>query len=382
MAVFLDQSSGLSAEAKEEIIRERRRFARDVKACLDACTQEETRRRLQRASGAAASFGKPSSTNPHTKAAHHSDFSAFAPLLTELHKWSPAARARKIWCRTLPHHSAVLSELATAFLPDSTTTEGERQQVLEVFGAIVRTWAAEGPDEVGARWLWLCSALRVPERQLRERGITLLSALMRGDPAYGVVFDVPETATTYLALAMSLLQLLHAVDCSPYGTTAEYDQLMKLFTDLMEGNIMDVDSDSMANVSGKETEGSTDGVLKELIWLGAARCIGADADVSAWLLKVDNPLTMVRTLHDSAEQPGLLILSALFLRPSCTLLQRASWICAVSRPSLSTAASAVSYRIWQMVSLLGRGKRSMIWSDLMLTPFPATQSFDKCGPLC
>lgn len=85
MAVFLDQSSGLSLEAKEEIIRERRRFARDIKICLDACSTEETRRRLQRSCVQPLHTNPPSSASSQARSFRHTDFSAFAPLLTEMH---------------------------------------------------------------------------------------------------------------------------------------------------------------------------------------------------------------------------------------------------------------------------------------------------------
>lgn len=293
MAVFLDQPSGLSAEEKEEIIRERRRFARDIKQCLDACAQEDSRRRMQRATTTGQNSARSPPSASQSSYTFHPDFSAFAPLLTELHKYLPAARARKVWCRTCPHHSAILAELATAFLPDSSTTEGERQQVLEMFGVIVRNWTAEGPEDVVERWLWLCTALRVPERQLRARGIKLLTGLMHADPAYSALPDVPDDAHAYLAIAMALVRLLYAFDTNRYETMAEFDQVMKLFTDLVQGGIMDVRPVSLVSLTGKELQGSTDGVVKELAWLAVGRCLAIESGLAAWLLKPDNPLIMV-----------------------------------------------------------------------------------------
>jgi hypothetical protein len=58
---------GLSVEEQEEVARERRRFARDVKACLDACATEETRRRLQRGAGRNDGNGLRSATSSSLK---------------------------------------------------------------------------------------------------------------------------------------------------------------------------------------------------------------------------------------------------------------------------------------------------------------------------
>lgn len=217
----------LTEAEREEVARERRRFARDIKTCLDACALEESRRRLQRCAKSHPDFGPTAGGNGSNSgpsrpwSLHHSsssapqstvatpggatqstypskpwllshnsgtqqstvgtaaaasvntraEFSAFAPLLTVLHNHIPSARAKKLWSRTCPHHSAILSELGITLLADAASSDSERIQALEVFGTVIRNWAADSADEELDRWLWLCRAMLVDDQQLRVSGL-------------------------------------------------------------------------------------------------------------------------------------------------------------------------------------------------------------------
>ncbi|KAK4687249.1 hypothetical protein P7C73_g2860, partial [Tremellales sp. Uapishka_1] len=265
---------GLSKEEREEIARERRRFARDLKACLDACSSEESKRRLSRTARHALSDGRPSNNSIHASS-HHTrltfdpNFSAFAPLLSELHRHLPAARAKKPWSRTCPHHSAILAELGVAFLGDGVAREGEGQQALEVFGAVVKNWGADGADEELDRWVWLCHALRTDDRQLRHRGLTLLSSFLHADPSLPRSTERPGTIPHFLRLSSSLIALLHAVESSQNPLPEHLDTIAGLLMDLSEGNIIDLE--------GKE---------KEVIWLAISKG-GMEDHLWTWLLSQD-----------------------------------------------------------------------------------------------
>ena len=294
---------GLSVEEQEEVARERRRFARDVKACLDACATEETRRRLQRGAGRNDGNGLRSATSsslkttvPSSRGSQHlgyaqrfhfdPDFSCFAPLLTELHRHLPGARAKKLWSRTCPHHAAILSELAVNFLPDNASTDGERQQALEVFGVVVRNWASDSAEEELDRWLFLCRALLVPDKHIRNRGLPLLTMFLQADPDLPRAHDRPHTAAAFQSIAIALLEVLHALETK--GGYPEHQQAISgLLTDLIEGNIIELDLASLKEVTGSEPEGATGGgggVERELLWMAVGRLLGRDTQQAEWLM--------------------------------------------------------------------------------------------------
>jgi len=149
---YSEDLGGMSREEQEDIARERRKFARDLRTCLDACSAEESLRRLWRSSHPESGKSGNHHVSPSNPASINQqfrfdpNFSAFAPLLTELHKNLPASRAKKPWSRTCPHHDAILAELGVSFLSDGISSNGERQQALEVFGVIVKNWAADTAD--------------------------------------------------------------------------------------------------------------------------------------------------------------------------------------------------------------------------------------------
>ncbi|ORY29522.1 hypothetical protein BCR39DRAFT_531954 [Naematelia encephala] len=312
----LDDLGGLSAEQREEMARERRRFAREVKACLDACSLEESHRRLWRLgrsgrgdeaiqagshpSGSNSTHKTPQA-NKHTGPSVHKhsaplsvhtsrftfdpDFSAFAPLLTELHRHLPAARAKRLWSRTCPHHAAILAELGVAFLPDGSSTSGERQQALEVFGVIVKHWASDNADEELTRWLWLCRALLIDDRQLRNRGLSLLASFLHSDPALPSGPDRPHSAAAFLRIATALVSLVHAIERAEYDATDHLRTVRQFIVDLAEGDILGVDQLSIIDMlGGKDVQGSMGGIEKELVWLAVTRALGQDVSLAKWLI--------------------------------------------------------------------------------------------------
>ncbi|WVF66993.1 hypothetical protein IAT40_001736 [Kwoniella sp. CBS 6097] len=287
----------LSPEEKENIARERRKFARDVKTCLDACALEESRRRLYRVGygkdpkASHLADTKSSGTSVHTSShtaqrfTFDPEFSAFAPLLMELHKHLPAARAKKPWSRTCPHHSAILAELGVAFLQDSTSTDGERQQALEVFGAVVKNWASDNADEELERWLWLCRALLCDDRQLRNRGLALLGRFLHADSALPRGPDRPRNALAFLSLAGALLRLSNAVEMSGYGNEDQLQIVNELLSDLSEGDVIEVEEASLVELLGTlELNGSLGGIDKELMWMAVGMVVGTHPALVPWLL--------------------------------------------------------------------------------------------------
>ncbi|KAK8861503.1 hypothetical protein IAR55_002324 [Kwoniella newhampshirensis] len=335
MMGLMADMGGLSQEEQEQVARERRKFARDVKACLDACSLEESRRRLWR-----IGYGrdpkptiqvdtKSSGTSIHPSVhtaqrfTFDPDFSAFAPLLTELHKHLPAARAKKLWSRTCPHHSAILAELGVAFLPNSTSTDGERQQALEVFGAVVKNWAADSADEEMERWLWLCRALVTDDRQLRNRGLTLLNNFLHSETTLPRGHDRPHSAFAFQSLASALIVLLHAVETSGYDNEGHLNIINDLLADLSEGDIIEVEEASLSELLGStELSGSFGGVEKELLWIASGSVIGSNPSLAHWLLRDDSQ--MFRRLRPApvlhATPPLILQLRS---RAACTFLS--SW---------------------------------------------------------
>lgn len=303
---------GLSAEEQEEIARERRKFARDVKACLDACALEETQRRLQRGDYAASDPRSASgSSNKHNAGSIHSaqllsarqytfdpNFSSFAPLLMELHRHLPAARAKRLWSRTCPHHAAILAELGVSFLSDGASTNGERQQALEVFGVLVRNWASDSADEELDRWLWLCKALLLPDRQLRNRGLPLLALLLHGDPDLPVCHDRPHKAAAFQTLAMALLGVIHALEGAGHGFEEHHEAVVALLAELVEGEVLDIEVGSLKEIINGADEDlmqATGGLEKELLWLSVGRSFATDRRLGDWLVASEGQVLSVST---------------------------------------------------------------------------------------
>jgi hypothetical protein len=300
----------LSVEEKEEITRERRKFARDIRACLDACALDESRRRLWRlASDGREPAQDPKNVAPSVHASQHTaqrfsfdpEFSAFAPLLTELHRHLPAARARKPWSRTCPHHAAILAELGVAFLPISANTQGERQQALEVFGAVVRNWAPDDEEEELDRWLWLCRALLVDDRQIRNRGLPLLASFLHADTTLPRSPQRPQAALAFRNLAGALLELLHSVETSSVRSSEHLTMVGGFLVDLTEGDILEVDQTSLADFLRLDgLSESHGGLARELSWMAVGRVFGQRPGLAAWLLQADGEKLKVRdaTLAD------------------------------------------------------------------------------------
>jgi len=299
----------LSVEQREEIARERRRFARDVKTCLDACSAEETKRRFMRL-GQPAGFGDPKAIkHGHTvegsgisghssqllpqRHALNNEFYAFAPLLTELHRNMPAARAKKPWSRTCPHHAAILAELGAAFLDDKITTAGERQQALEVFGTVVRNWAADSAEEELSRWTWLCHVLLWDDRQLRDRGLALLDSLLQYssmDHGHG---HKQHSPAAFINLSVALIRLLHALDTS-HRQEKHVDIVMHLISKLSEGSMLNLDEVAVAEWAGTERTVGGQGVeCRELFWVAVGTAVGTDVKLAEWLFDLNTPYLQV-----------------------------------------------------------------------------------------
>lgn len=297
---LLAELGDLTEEEKETIARERRKFARDVKACLDACALEESRRRLYRIDSNQNTNhpddARPSAASIHSAGIHahpHAaqrfnfdpSFSAFAALLTELHKYLPDARSKKPWSRTCPHHSEILAELGVAFLKDSTSTDGEKQQALEVFGTIVKNWAADTAEEVMARWQWLCRALLTDDRQIRSRGLALLDDFVHFDPSLPRGHEDPHTALSFLALASDLLILLHAVQTARYPEASHLSKVQSFIDELNNGRIIQVGVTSIVElVVDVELSTTMGGVEKEIMWMAVGAVIQTHPHLARWLL--------------------------------------------------------------------------------------------------
>ncbi|WVQ78723.1 hypothetical protein IAT38_000810 [Cryptococcus sp. DSM 104549] len=358
MAGLMADLGGLSQEEREAISRERRRFARDIKTCLDACTFEESRRRLWR-----IGYGRDPSVHQETqssaKSVHSSavhahphaaqrftfnpDYSSFAPLLHEIVKFLPDARAKRPWSRTIPHHSAILAELGVAFLQDATSTDGERQQALEVFGMVVRHWAADNADEVVMRWLWLCRAMLVDDRQLRSRGLEMLNSFLHYDPALPPVTYRPNTGQSFQRLAAELVVLLHAVETSQSPQQEHEEMVNGLLADLSEGAIIEVEESSLVDLLGSiEMTGSVGGVEKELMWMALASVVGTHPSLAGWLLTSESPM-----LQRFAPAPILHATppTVLALRTRSTSLFLTSWSSLIR----TSTDHHLCYQIWQSV---------------------------------
>ena len=291
---FMNGTGALSLEEQEAIAKERKRFAHDIKACLDACSAEETKRRLQRSqdeTGRPVPVPRSNTVSTYSASGYAFDpgYSCFAPLLMELHRFLPDARAKRPWCRTCPHHATILAELGFAFLQDGVSTDGERQQALEVFGVIVRNWAPDSAEEQLDRWTWVIRALLTPDRQLRTRGLSLLAAFFGQDVSLPRGPEQPTSALAVEALAMELLSLVHAVETAGYGGEQHLAQVNDCMLDLAEGSIISLDPESLAKVLdaeiADELEGRTSGAEKEMIWMGVSKAIGHDPQLARWLLR-------------------------------------------------------------------------------------------------
>jgi hypothetical protein len=295
----------LSVEQRDEIARERRRFARDVKTCLDNCSAEESKRRLTRLGHSAGGNNPKAGKHGHTaeasgtsvhgsqlhpqRTALDNEFYAFAPLLTELHRHMPAARAKKPWSRTCPHHAAILAELGAAFLEDSITTAGERQQALEVFGTVVRNWAADSAEEELSRWTWLSHVLLWDDRQLRDRGLTLLDSLLQPHSMDHGHEHKQHSPAAFINLSVALLRLLHALDTS-HRQEKHVDLVLDLICKLSEGSLLPLEGAAVAEWAGIEQSIGGQGVeCRELFWVAVGAAVGMDTRLAGWLVGPKSP---------------------------------------------------------------------------------------------
>ncbi|GMK58259.1 hypothetical protein CspeluHIS016_0502910 [Cutaneotrichosporon spelunceum] len=291
-------SVDMTDEEREEASRERRRFARAVKTCLDECAAEESTRRLRRL--AAVGGHVPTLPLSKPKSTHHSahggrsrsgsvhaldneGISAFYPLLSALVKFSVDAKSKRLWSRTCPHHAAILAELGTAFLPDSTSRDSERAQALQVFFTIVTNWSTDSDDDELDRWLWLCRAMLRDDRQTRDRGMGLLSLILKGDGNVPEALVRPASALDFESVAIALLELLHTLENSGYASDEHQRMVWDLLASLGAGEIIAVDAESVMSLLDDESL-TVRNAERELLWIAAAKVIAANKHVGAWML--------------------------------------------------------------------------------------------------
>ncbi|BEJ05797.1 hypothetical protein CcaverHIS641_0303190 [Cutaneotrichosporon cavernicola] len=320
----------MTDEEREEASRERRRFARAVKTCLDECAAEESTRRLRRLAAAGGHAPTPPASKP--KSTHLSSHggrsgsvhalddegvSAFYPLLSALVKFGLDAKAKRVWSRTCPHHAAILAELGTAFLPDSASRDGDRAQALQVFFTIVTHWSTDSDEDELSRWRWLCHAMLRDDRQTRDRGLRLLSLILKGDSSMPEALVRPATALDFESIAVALLNLLHALENSGYASDEHQSIVWGLIASLGAGDIIAVDSESVVplldddSLIARNTE-------RELLWIAAAKAITANKHVGAWMLDCNAavlrrfvPVPVLPGMPETARQLRVLASKAL-----------------------------------------------------------------------
>ena len=302
---------GMTPEEKEAVARERRKFARDVKTCLDACALEESRRRLQRGSHIAGDTTSTSQRHaPNVLSTHTFDpnFSSFAPLLMALHRHLPAARAKRPWSRTCPHHAAILAELGVHFLPDGCSTDGERQQSLEVFGVVVRNWSSDSAEEELDRWIWLCQALLLPDKHLRNRGLPLLVSFLNADPTLPPPHDLPRTAAAFIKLVSALLKLIYTLELTP-GFEEHCEAVRSVLDLAIDGGILLIETASLSELLlsvDQDDIASANGLERELVWLALARCLQQSRELCRWIVEEEGGILEVGVSSANANCSALL----------------------------------------------------------------------------
>ena len=288
--------SDLPFEEQEAIARERRRFAKDIRACLDACALDESRRRLQRSSGKAPSIRNAPSVHG-TMNGFDFEVYAFAPLLIQLSNYLPFARRKEPWARTCPHHGIILAELGQAFVTDTMSSAGDRMQALEIFGLMVRHWSADNADEEVERWTWLLRAMLIPDRTLRNRAFTLLDQCLHADSSLPRPPEMPHTASQFQTVALELLTLLHAIESRGDASNQLQTTIDSFIRELANGDIIPVSLQSIAIMLGEEDLfGDAGGLEKELLWVAVATAIGVDPQIAKWLLSNRGSALQVRVL--------------------------------------------------------------------------------------
>ncbi|CAK9783457.1 hypothetical protein CC85DRAFT_282197 [Cutaneotrichosporon oleaginosum] len=309
----------MTEEEREEASRERRRFARAVKTCLDDCAAEESARRLRRLA-AAGGHTVPAPQTSKPKSTHHSahggrsgsvhstnlleddGVSAFYPLLSALVKFGVDAKAKRVWSRTCPHHAAILAELETAFLPDSASRVGERAQALQVYFTIVSHWSTDSEDDELDRWLWLCRAMLLDDRPSRERGLHLLALMLRGDSSIPEALVRPASALDFESVVIALLKLLYALENSSYASDDHQAIVWDLLAFMGEGDIVAVEPESVLPFIDDDHL-TIRNAEHELLWLAAAKAIAADRHVGIWLL--DCNASVLRRFTPPPVLPGM-----------------------------------------------------------------------------
>lgn len=135
----------------------------------------------------------------------------------------------------------------------------------------------------------------VDDKQLRQRGLTLLAQVLRGDPSLPESLIRPMTADDFESVAIGLLRLLHALESSRHPSVEQQDIVNGLLADLSQGGIIRVNAATVAEMSPSEIYEDThiDTFERELLWMAAGRALAVDQGIASWLLFGDGMVLKV-----------------------------------------------------------------------------------------
>jgi hypothetical protein len=165
----------------------------------------------------------------------------------------------------------------------------------------------------------------VDDKALRNRGLDLLSAVLRRNPSLPESFARPPTATDFESLTIALIKLLHALENAPYPSEQQAGLLSDLIRDVSQGEIVRVDPSFLEDTAAGIGSDSPNryGIERELLWMAAGRAVNVEANVTAWLL--NNNAEVLKVSHDTGFPEA--DASALPPRQSCMLLPLSSCGC-------------------------------------------------------
>jgi len=134
----------------------------------------------------------------------------------------------------------------------------------------------------------------VNDRQLRQRGLALLSQLLRRDPSLPGPLVRPMTADDFEAVAIALLRLLHALESGPGPSANQKDIVDGLLADLRAGQIISVNPTTVPEiVNDIDPTVPIEDLERELLWLSAGRALAVDQGTATWLLSHDGTVLKV-----------------------------------------------------------------------------------------
>lgn len=154
-----------------------------------------------------------------------------------------------------------------------------------------------GQEELD-RWLWLCRALVVEDKQLRDRGLTLLRQVLHRDPSLPESGLYPNTASDLESLALGLVELLHAIEMASYPSLPQQEIVGSLIRELGHGDIIRVDHMSLMDlVDDSDVSTSSAGVERELLWITVAQILGSESHLAGWMLSNNSAVLRVSYQH-------------------------------------------------------------------------------------